>query len=159
MRLLSQRLETAERHLDRRLEIAKQRKAEVGFVKEVLSSSGCTSVSPAKLVHSDINPPVSPLPPKAAALQETLTNLHQTLSPLDIPPPTSSSVPTAGGHTKAWELGRRAYLNWAVGKMVSGSGAGQAEGGAGDRMEGVEEEMRGMGGREGMEKLAKAVGA
>jgi hypothetical protein len=31
----------AEEAIDRRLQIAKQRKAEVGFVKEVLAASGC----------------------------------------------------------------------------------------------------------------------
>lgn len=39
-RLVSQRLEQAEKALERRLQIAKQRKAEVGFVKDVLSASG-----------------------------------------------------------------------------------------------------------------------
>ena len=43
-RLLAQRLILSEQALDRRLEIAKQRRAEVGFVKEVLASSGCKSI-------------------------------------------------------------------------------------------------------------------
>jgi len=38
-RFVSIKLAKAEAALDRRLEIAKQRKAEVGFVKEVLASS------------------------------------------------------------------------------------------------------------------------
>ena len=43
---------------------------------------------------------------------------------------------------------------------ATGGGSGQGEaGGAGDRMEGMEEEMKGMGGGEGMEKLARVVGA
>jgi kinetochore protein Mis12/MTW1 len=40
-RLLSYRLALAEKQMDRRLAIAKQRKAEVGFVKEVLSAANC----------------------------------------------------------------------------------------------------------------------
>ena len=42
MRFLSQRLEIADNSLVRRLAIAKQRKSEVGFVKQVLSSSNRT---------------------------------------------------------------------------------------------------------------------
>ena len=41
MRLVDSKLETAENILDRRLNIARQRKQEVGFVREVLASSGC----------------------------------------------------------------------------------------------------------------------
>lgn len=83
--------------------------------------------------------------------------MHQTLSPLDIPPWPSTIPAGSGTHTKAWELGRHAYLNWAVGKMVSGSG--NASGQEGEKMEGLEEEMQSMGGGEGMERLAKAIGA
>jgi kinetochore protein Mis12/MTW1 len=39
MRYLSQQLESAEKALDRRLEIARQRKAEVGFIQEVLAGA------------------------------------------------------------------------------------------------------------------------
>jgi hypothetical protein len=40
-RYLSSHLEKAEEILDRRLAIARQRKAEVGFVKEILTTAGC----------------------------------------------------------------------------------------------------------------------
>ncbi len=104
-------------------------------------------------------PAVSPLPPKAASLQQTLSSLHTTISPLDIQTPASLPQMTGtGGHTKAWDLGRQAYLNWAVGKMVSASG-GASDVPGGDKMEGLEEVMVGMRGGEGMEKLAKAAGA
>lgn len=42
MRYLSQQLERAEKVLDRRLDIARQRKGEVGFVGEALEGANCT---------------------------------------------------------------------------------------------------------------------
>ena len=159
MRLLSQRLESAESHLDRRLEIFKQRKAEVGFIKAILSSSGRMSPTRPSLASSHHATPVSPLPPKAAKLQSTLTDLHHILSPLDIPVPANIAVAT--GNTKAWEMGRKAYLHWAVGKMVPGSATGaEMETGAfgyGEKMDGLEEQMNAMGGGAGMEKLVRAM--
>ncbi|ORY28136.1 hypothetical protein BCR39DRAFT_208631 [Naematelia encephala] len=136
MRLLSQRLEGAEKILDRRLEIAKQRKAEIGFVQEVLASSG-----------------LSPLSPKVSTILSSLQSLHTTLQPLEIQHPTLAP-PALNGNGKAWELGRSAYLNWAVGKMVGGA-AGDGEG----RLEGVEKELGSVGDVEGVERLGKAVGA
>lgn len=184
MRLLSSRLETAEGLLDRRLEIAKQRRAEVGFVKDILSSSNRTShiLTPhtpipfplareGAVIITIVRPKliniVSPLPSKAANLHQSLLALHTQIAPLDYTPSSSPAAHAAlpgSGHTKAWEMGRQAYLNWAVGKMVSstgasGSGGETGAGGVGERMEGLGEEMSGMGGGQGMEKLARAVGA
>lgn len=158
-RLLSQQLERAEKTLDRRLEVAKQRKSEIGFVQEVLKSSGCelsssglyltwqpcwghpvrrtsstrlgptrtgacSSLLPRSLLDAIFaNIPVSPLPSKASQIQQSLLDLHKTLSPLEITHPTQSTVPNTTNH-KAWELGRMAYLNWAVNKMVPNSLSG-----------------------------------
>lgn len=44
-RYLCQQLETAEKALDRRLDIAKQRKAEVGFIQELLTASDSESLT------------------------------------------------------------------------------------------------------------------
>lgn len=59
----------------------------------------------------------------------------------------------SGDKTKAWELGRNAYLNWAVGKMVAGNTDGSSNG---ERSEGLEMEP---GKGKGIEVLARAVGA
>ncbi|WVQ81687.1 hypothetical protein IAT38_003812 [Cryptococcus sp. DSM 104549] len=149
-RFLSQRLETAEKELDRRLEAAKQRKGEVGFVKEIIDSAG-----------------LSPLPTRAAQIQSTLTSLQSALAPLDIIPlPTTAPPPTAGEHTKAWELGRAAYLNWALGKMVPGESAagavaGPSGAGAGDgeaKLEAIEKGIEEVGPKEGVEILGNSLG-
>ncbi|KAK4689348.1 kinetochore protein Mis12/MTW1, partial [Tremellales sp. Uapishka_1] len=108
-RLLAQKLELAETQLDKRLEIAKQRKAEVGFVKQIIENSG-----------------VSPLPTHAVQISQTLSTLHATLQPMQLDPPATTLTPLpiagAGDRVKAWELGRQAYLNWAVGKVASATG-------------------------------------
>ncbi|OXG15788.1 kinetochore protein Mis12/MTW1 [Cryptococcus neoformans Tu259-1] len=138
-RLVSQRLEIAEEKLDRRIEALKQRQAQVGFVKEIIDSAG-----------------LNPLPTRAAQLQTTLTSLQSALTPLDIIPiPTSTGFPPSSGeHTKAWELGRTAYLNWALGKMLPpGERGGGVVGESGDaeRLERIEQEIEEIGPRDGME--------
>ncbi|KAK8853079.1 hypothetical protein IAR55_003780 [Kwoniella newhampshirensis] len=153
-RLLSQRLEIAEKKLDRRIEIAKQRKAEVGFVKEVIDSAG-----------------LSPLHTPSSQILQTLTSLHTALSPLDtmvttLPPqPSPGPGGSAGGsHTKAWEMGRAAYLNWALGKMVpsnpsvtiGGSTAG-GEGAHEGKMESIEKSIEEVGGVEGVEAVVRSL--
>ncbi|OCF32175.1 hypothetical protein I316_06089 [Kwoniella heveanensis BCC8398] len=116
-RLLAQKLDEAERALDRRVEIAKQRRAEVGFVQEIIESAGMSTLS---------QPSTQLLP--------TIKALHDSLQPLEpislsgstsaafIPPPgtfTSTGTGTDNAkHTKAWEMGRAAYLNWALNKIV-----------------------------------------
>ncbi|OCF39627.1 hypothetical protein I317_06592 [Kwoniella heveanensis CBS 569] len=116
-RLLAQKLDEAERALDRRVEIAKQRRAEVGFVQEIFESAGMSTPS---------QPSTQLLP--------TIKALHDSLQPLEpislsgstsaafIPPPgtfTSTGTGTDNAkHTKAWEMGRAAYLNWALNKIV-----------------------------------------
>ena len=53
----------------------------------------------------------------------SLTSLHGVLQPLSeasvIPAPQAPN-----DDSKAWELGRQAYLNWAVGKIISESDGG-----------------------------------
>lgn len=96
---------------------------------------------------------VSPLDEKASNALAGLTALHTLVAPMD-PYPISSPAhlapaPAPGSGAKAWEMGRQAYLNWAVGKLVPG-----AAGNAGDELlEGLECDMRAAGGVEGVEKL------
>jgi hypothetical protein len=49
-------------------------------------------------------------------------------------------------------MGRQAYLNWAVGKMIHPEGKD-------DALETVEELMEQGGGQEGLDRLSKAIGA
>ncbi|WRT70393.1 uncharacterized protein IL334_007391 [Kwoniella shivajii] len=107
-RLLAQKLELAEKKLDKRLAIAKQRKNEVGFLKEIIDSAG-----------------LNPLPKPSSQLLPTLISLHTSLQPLEPISPTMPNFTSAAGpgagigeHTKAWELGRAAYLNWALNKVI-----------------------------------------
>ncbi|WWD19491.1 hypothetical protein CI109_103952 [Kwoniella shandongensis] len=150
-RLLSQKLELAEKKLERRIEIAKQRKAEVGFVKDVIDSAG-----------------LSPLHTPSAQILSTLTSLHTALSPLDTiptsfaPPSTivsGAGTGSSGSHTKAWELGRAAYLNWALGKMVPTSGNNPSEGGGETegRLEKIEKAIEEVGSVEGVESVARSL--
>jgi kinetochore protein Mis12/MTW1 len=82
---------------------------------------------------------------------------------MEIPIP---SIPQSAPGTKAWELGRQAYLNWAVGKMVHPESAVAAGGGPGsgpganseERMEGIEREMAGVGDKEAIEAMGRAAG-
>lgn len=100
---------------------------------------------------------MSPLDDKAATALEGLTALHALVQPMDPYPVTSAhSHPSLapGTGAKAWEMGRQAYLNWAVGKLVpaaSGSGGDEV-------LDTVERDMRAAGGVEGVEKLHGAAG-
>ncbi|WWC91543.1 uncharacterized protein L201_006489 [Kwoniella dendrophila CBS 6074] len=114
-RLLSSKLELAEKKITHKLNIAKQRKNEVGFIKELINSS-------------DLNP----LPKPTQQLIPILNSLNSSLKPLE---PISTNILldaninmnlnidkqqiTTNQHTKAWELGRSAYLNWALNKIVN----------------------------------------
>ena len=128
MRLLSQRLIIADQTLDRRLQIAKQRKEEVGFLKDVLASSGRQSapIVPMPSGRTDLAI-VSPLPQKTEQIMQALQTLHSSLTPLSDPAQTANPSAPPGEGTKAWQLGRQAYLNWAVGKFISQSGNAQPD--------------------------------
>ncbi|WVO12442.1 hypothetical protein L204_100041 [Cryptococcus depauperatus] len=144
-RFLSQRLEIAEKRLDRRIEMRKQHQAQVGFVKEVVDAAG-----------------LQPLPIRASQIQQTLSSLQTSLpstDALDLPIPASSVLPHAGEHTKAWELGRAAYLNWALGKVVPPRADRMVggDGGAEEKLEAIEKAIQNQGGREGIEILARKV--
>ncbi|KAL7418352.1 hypothetical protein Q5752_006810 [Cryptotrichosporon argae] len=131
-RLLQTRLAEAEQVIDRRLEVARQRKTEVGFVNELLES------------HD-----LHPLSEKSGAMSQSLLSLHAKLQPLEPAGPTP--IPAAAPGAKAWELGRQAYLNWAIGKMLN-----PAEGGAGDGIiEGAEKEVEGIGAAASVEALQR----
>ncbi|WVR07821.1 hypothetical protein IAU60_004864 [Kwoniella sp. DSM 27419] len=137
-RLLAQRFDIAEKKLDRRLEIAKQRKAEVGFVKEIVEQAG-----------------LHPLPQYTSQLIPTLNQLQSAMTPLDgvlpasVPPVVKAPSDDRAGGTKAFELGRASYMNWRLGKLlpdgaVAGAvGAGPAGGSGteGDKLEGIEQEI------------------
>ncbi|WWC64397.1 uncharacterized protein I303_107007 [Kwoniella dejecticola CBS 10117] len=142
-RLLAQKLEMAEKKLDHKLSIARQRKAEVGFIKEIIDTAG-----------------LNPLPKPTAQLLPILSTLQNALQPLE---PLSlntnlpiqlrgakGSAPGGGGkHTKAWELGRSAYLNWALNKALpsvsstneGGSAAGAVGAGAGGSVAGTTDKL------------------
>ena len=146
--MLSYRLALAEKQIDRRLEIARQRKAEVGFVKEVLAASNRES-SVSRGLCSCADSPVLPLPPKAQQVRSALSALHENVASLDAPTTVPDTLPPG---TKAWEMGRQAYLNWAVGKMIRAEGKDET-------MDAAEEAMERGGGQEGLDKLSKAMGA
>jgi kinetochore protein Mis12/MTW1 len=102
--------------------------------------------------------PVSPLPETATAISQALLALHTQLSPLE-PHRPNPDQPLPQG-TKAWEMGRQAYLNWAMSKDLPGStvsGTQGASGGGDETIEGVEREMRAAGGFEGMDRLGEVV--
>ncbi|WVW85974.1 hypothetical protein I302_108012 [Kwoniella bestiolae CBS 10118] len=129
-RLLAHKLDLAEKKLDQRLNIARQRKAEVGFIKEIIDSAG-----------------LNPLNKPAQQLLPTLLSLHESLKPLE-PIPLSTPTSTAGKqsintHTKAWELGRSAYLNWALTKSLpSDISGGEGRVGGGDKLGEIEGDIR-----------------
>lgn len=81
-----------------------------------------------------------------------------------LPPATGSGA----SNLKAWELGRQAYLSWAVGRAVgqhqlevgssTGGGVPGAVGAAGaEELDVVEREAGEVGGTEGVEGLLKAI--
>lgn len=69
-----------------------------------------------------------------------------------VPPPSGK-----GTNLKAWEMGRQAYLSWAVNKAVGSSGGIGAGVGAVDEMSEVEKEAEGQGGIGGVETMMRAV--
>lgn len=79
----------------------------------------------------------------------SMNALHDQIAPVDIPTPIPPQSLPPG--SKAWEMGRQAYLNWAVGKLVPPLTAGD------EAIEGVEKDMRAGGGSEGVEKLGGAL--
>lgn len=100
---------------------------------------------------------VHPLPPRAEGITDSLTHLHALVSNMDMPT-SLPTTPTPAQGTKAWELGRQAYLNWAVGKMLHPTGnAGNSAGDGG--LTDAESLMESQGGAEGMERLGRLVGA
>lgn len=122
-RLVRQRLVLAEAALDRRLEVAGRRRAEVGFVRDAVVDAGREFA-----VTDDVLMPVAPLPDKVAAFVSALSELHGKIDTLDIPR-RSGVAPDTGG---SWETGRQAYLSWAVGKAL----AGDTE--SGDKLDAIE---------------------
>lgn len=62
--------------------------------------------------------PVSPLPQTASDIAKTMENLHEKLAVISPVAPSAPAPVAAGSHTKSWELGRQAYLNWATNKVV-----------------------------------------
>jgi len=130
--------------MERRLDLARQRNAQVGFVKEILASSNRKST----LSQDTILMSVTPLPPKAQSIVTALEGLHQTVSSLETLPPAETKIPPG---TKAWEMGRHAYLNWAVGKMIHPDSKD-------DTLESAENLMEQGGGQEGLDKLSRAAG-
>jgi kinetochore protein Mis12/MTW1 len=93
---------------------------------------------------------VSPLDHKAGLIVQNMTQLHSQLSTLE--PPTPSATQPVQPDAKAWEMGRRAYLTWAVNKVASAGGSGE------EVLEGVERDMRAAGGSEGVEAIGRAAG-
>jgi kinetochore protein Mis12/MTW1 len=88
-------------------------------------------------------------PAKAQQIVTSLEALHQTVTSLETLPPTETRIPPGA---KAWEMGRHAYLNWAVGKMIH---PGSKE----DTLEAAENLMEQSGGQTGIDKLSRAIGA
>lgn len=82
-------------------------------------------------------------------IKTSLTALHDNLASLETLPPPETTLPPG---TKAWEMGRQAYLTWAVGKMIHPEAKD-------DTVEVAEAEMEKGGGQEGLDRLSKAVGA
>lgn len=82
-------------------------------------------------------------------IKTSLSALHDNLASLQALPPPETTLPPG---TKAWEMGRQAYLNWAVGKMIHPEGKD-------DTVETAEAEMERGGGQEGLDRLSKALGA
>lgn len=64
----------------------------------------------------------------------------------------ANTTPAPGSGAKAWEMGRQAYLNWAVGKLVPPPAGGD------EVFDGLERDMRAAGGAEGVERLHGAAG-
>ena len=95
---------------------------------------------------------VSPLPETATAISQALLSLHSQLSPLE--PHRASLDQSVPQGAKAWEMGRQAYLNWAISKDLPGS-TGNV--GGDETIEAIEREMRAGGGSEGIDQLGEVV--
>ncbi|WWC71839.1 uncharacterized protein I206_105798 [Kwoniella pini CBS 10737] len=106
-RLLAQKLDLAEKKLNYKLNIAKQRKSEIGFIKEIIDQAG-----------------LNPLPKPTLQLIPILKSLSNSLKPLEpiysLNNQNQKNIGiVTGENTKAWELGRSAYLNWAINKSLN----------------------------------------
>lgn len=116
------------------------------------------------------NDPVHPLGPKSSSLKTSLLSLQSLLATMEDPHPSLQPTSTTGanpGNLKAWEMGRQAYLSWAVGRAVgqyqagdtgTGVGGGASGVGATDEMGDVGREIENVGGVEGVEGIMKAIG-
>ena len=88
-------------------------------------------------------------------MHRSMQSLHQTIEPIELHVPAAPIQAVSGQDTKAWELGRQAYLNWAVGKLTSGT---QVGGGSNEEIiERVETTMGESGGNEGIDRLYQAL--
>ncbi|RSH86065.1 uncharacterized protein EHS24_004275 [Apiotrichum porosum] len=120
-RLVRHRLALAEAELDRRLEIAAHRRAEVGFVHDGVQAAG-----------------LAPLPTNAQAMTAALMGLHDRIKDVDVPmgvgvgaaaAVSGGGVGGGDGTGGKWEAGRQAYLSWAVDKaLAKGVGDGALDG-------------------------------
>ncbi|KAL1412112.1 hypothetical protein Q8F55_003111 [Vanrija albida] len=134
-RLVDHRLALAEAALDRRLEIAAHRRAQVGFVADSVREAG-----------------LAPLPDKAADISAALKALHDRLQPLEVPQ--RSRAPELADGTTAWEAGRQAYLSWALGKALSSA---SAEAPIGDRIDAAERAAHDVASKDEVDALASVV--
>ncbi|TXT07407.1 hypothetical protein VHUM_03127 [Vanrija humicola] len=135
-RLVNHRLALAEAALDRRLEIATQRRAQVGFIADSVRDAG-----------------LAPLPDKAGDVAAALRALHDKLHPLDTPTRSAKRAPDLPDGTTAWEAGRAAYLSWALGKALSSA----SEAPIGDRIDAAERAAHEVASKDEVDALAKIV--
>jgi len=126
-RLVRHRLAVAEAALDRKLALAAQRRAQVGFVRDGIA-------------EADLHP----LPEKATSIMQSMTGIHQQIADLEIPVSARTVTRDTEG---AWESGRQAYLSWAVGRALAPEGS----------LRTVESETKAVGSAEEMAALAKIV--
>lgn len=90
----------AEAALDRKLEMAARRRAQVGFVHDGIADAGLT-----------------PLPDQVDSITRSMTGIHEQVTGLEVPVP--RSVDPSRDKDSAWEAGRQAYLSWAVGRALA----------------------------------------
>lgn len=142
-RYVNHRLAHAEAVLDKRLQIAAHRRAEVGFVRDSVAEAG------REFLHAGLGlMAVTPLDGKAQGVVDALSGLHSNLDDVKMQPRTPG-VPAG----VAWETGRQAYLSWAVGKALSGGREGEV---SADRLDGIERENAQVGTEGDLEELSKA---
>lgn len=89
--------------------------------------------------------------------------LHSAISPMEIEQAVDAPAMRATDGTKAWELGRKAYLNWAVKRTLSSNPDGTSTSVVSgetvksvsekDALDEIESEMRKAGGGDSVEKL------